>query len=583
MKLSSVVSGISKRRGKKSATPKEEVIDLSSACEDHSYDDLNDIHTTVEYSEPFGAEETPADEQFRSDDAREEVTSADSMSGECSGDEESALEVEDAAFEIVAGCVVEVMDPGDQETGLDFSYSAFQDQVAGSMDEATKRFLEQAKSGSLLEMDTSTREELARAFPSAAKIDCDPRIEADSSCNEEFSPQAAPVQIDQPSQQMNDLQHQYNRRRDNRRELCLPVIVKGYDQDRGEWEEESETIDVSRFGIVLRISKRMKHSMIVHLSLPLPSELRSYDHSESDYRVYAIVRRVEAAIKGMRIIALEFIGQHPPIGYIEEPWACFQSNKWSGRERRKEPREERNDIVWIEYLDEAMQCISREVTRTEDLSSTGMRVSVKSAPPDFEVARVSYPSRSLEICAVVCNRYKDKDGLERLCLQFLDNAWHVNSLRAQKGADEWVQMETPFEEQKRILLAEDDPVLRKVLGRMLKEAGYELIMADDGKSAVEKATRESPDLVLTDALMPHMHGFMVCKAVKELPNPPAVIILTGVYVNPVYRRETQTKYGADAMVTKPFEISQLLALIKDLVTNRVRSLKPQEQLSMVNA
>jgi DNA-binding response OmpR family regulator len=115
---------------------------------------------------------------------------------------------------------------------------------------------------------------------------------------------------------------------------------------------------------------------------------------------------------------------------------------------------------------------------------------------------------------------------------------------------------------KRILVVDDDPPLRRVLGKILTTAGYEVMLVEDGKTAIEMAKQEKPDLVITDALMPRMHGFLVCKALKAFESPPKVIVLTAVYTQLNHRREVREKYGADDLIIKPFAVSELLDSIE---------------------
>lgn len=66
-----------------------------------------------------------------------------------------------------------------------------------------------------------------------------------------------------------------------------------------------------------------------------------------------------------------------------------------------------------------------------------------------------------------------------------------------------------------ILIAEDDPSLRKVLGRKIETAGYKLLEAADGEQAIELALKEKPDLVLLDELMPKFTGTAVIKRIRQ--------------------------------------------------------------------
>ena len=101
-----------------------------------------------------------------------------------------------------------------------------------------------------------------------------------------------------------------------------------------------------------------------------------------------------------------------------------------------------------------------------------------------------------------------------------------------------------------------------MLGKILTSAGYEVVLVEDGKAAVEKAAEMKPDLVITDGLMPKMHGFLVCKALKEMQPAPKVIMLTAVYTKLNYRFEARDRYGADELLTKPFEVANLLKCIE---------------------
>lgn len=380
-----------------------------------------------------------------------------------------------------------------------------------------------------------------------------------------------------------------NRRRNERIKLAIPARATGFDRKSGRWIEETETHDVSNTGLTLKLHRRVRHGAVIHLCLPMPMHLRSGKQKSPDYTVYGLVRRVEPAKKGSRIVALEFIGENPPRGYLEKPWALFRSAQWGGAERRRTRREQRRDAVWLEYFSESMQCIRQEAALTEDVSSSGMRVFVKAAPIEFELVRVSYPNKDFESFAVMVNRFVGQDKLERLCLRFVDlldpfvvehKPEHHYEPVAEIIAEpdfvaEPLQTTEPAVEPvariRKILVADDDPPLRKVMGKILTQAGYDVILAEDGKMAVEKAAAEKPDLVITDGLMPKLHGFLVCKAVKEMDPPPKVILVTAVYTKMNYKWEVRDKYGADALITKPFEVADLLACIKKQLADSPRA------------
>jgi hypothetical protein len=213
------------------------------------------------------------------------------------------------------------------------------------------------------------------------------------------------------------------RRRCERFKLTVPVLVAGYEQTGKKWQEVTKTIDVSRIGVGLRMRLAVKHGIVVHITLPLPTKLRSHGFSEAGYNMYAIVRRVEPLIDGMRIVGLEFIGANPPTDFIYKPWATFRTQKWIGPDRRRERRDERIEPVAVEYLDGSMKRIGREAAVTENVSLNGARVCVRAAPPEFEFVRITSPNRTFTSLSLVRNHWAGTDGFDRLCLQFVENTW----------------------------------------------------------------------------------------------------------------------------------------------------------------
>jgi len=216
-----------------------------------------------------------------------------------------------------------------------------------------------------------------------------------------------------------------DRRRCERFKLSVPIMIAGYGVDGKKWQEITKTVDVSRMGVGVRMRKRLTHGSVVHVTLPLPTKLRSHGFAEAGYNMYAIVRRVEPLAEGFRITGLEFIGATPPADYLHKPWATFRTQKWVGPDRRREPRENRAEPVIVEYLDESMNRISREAAVTEDVSASGARVCVKSAPSEFEFVRITSPNQGFNSVALVRNHWSGSDGLQRLCLQFVDQKWPI--------------------------------------------------------------------------------------------------------------------------------------------------------------
>jgi len=112
-----------------------------------------------------------------------------------------------------------------------------------------------------------------------------------------------------------------------------------------------------------------------------------------------------------------------------------------------------------------------------------------------------------------------------------------------------------------ILIVDDRASDRKIVSDILDANGYSWLPAADGEEAIEMTKKHGPELLVLDGLLPKVSGFDVANAVKRLPNPPRVIILTGVYTDARFRRISR----ADAFLTKPPSSKQLLDLIRQFI------------------
>ena len=117
--------------------------------------------------------------------------------------------------------------------------------------------------------------------------------------------------------------------------------------------------------------------------------------------------------------------------------------------------------------------------------------------------------------------------------------------------------------QGRILVVEDEEVIRMTLGDRLENEGYTVEFAVDGEEAFRKATRDAYDLILLDVMLPKKSGYDVCRDIRMAGNVVPIIMLTarGQIVDKVLG----LKIGADDYVTKPFDAGELLARIEALL------------------
>ncbi|WP_020527192.1 response regulator transcription factor [Flexithrix dorotheae] len=122
----------------------------------------------------------------------------------------------------------------------------------------------------------------------------------------------------------------------------------------------------------------------------------------------------------------------------------------------------------------------------------------------------------------------------------------------------------------RILIVEDEPNMRMGLRDNLEFEGYEVEIAEEGKSGLDKILNNSYHLVLLDVMMPNLSGFDVCKTARNKGIKTPIILLTakGEEIDKVLGLEL----GADDYITKPFGLRELLARVK-AVLRRTESLE----------
>ncbi|GIW44865.1 MAG: DNA-binding response regulator [Candidatus Binatia bacterium] len=121
---------------------------------------------------------------------------------------------------------------------------------------------------------------------------------------------------------------------------------------------------------------------------------------------------------------------------------------------------------------------------------------------------------------------------------------------------------SPMPQGRRILVVEDDPDILELLRFNLQQEGYAVSTATDGASALEKARRQTPDLVLLDLALPGMSGLEVCRKLREDPVLRAVPLVMVTAKADEADRIVGLELGADDYITKPFSVRELLARIR---------------------
>jgi DNA-binding response OmpR family regulator len=111
----------------------------------------------------------------------------------------------------------------------------------------------------------------------------------------------------------------------------------------------------------------------------------------------------------------------------------------------------------------------------------------------------------------------------------------------------------------KILVVEDDPVILETVEYNLHKQGDEVFTAADGRTALEVARREKPDLIILDVMLPILDGFEVCRILRREMSVP-IIMLTAK--SDEVDKVVGLEMGADDYLTKPFSMRELLARVK---------------------
>lgn len=136
----------------------------------------------------------------------------------------------------------------------------------------------------------------------------------------------------------------------------------------------------------------------------------------------------------------------------------------------------------------------------------------------------------------------------------------------------------------RILIVDDHPQNVILLKRYLRDTNYEILEADCGIEAIEKARTENPDLILLDVILPEMDGYEVCRKLKSSDETEFIPIIMMTALSEGKDKLKALDAGADDFISKPFNQIELIARLRSLIRiknliERVR-MKEREQVDL---
>jgi hypothetical protein len=223
--------------------------------------------------------------------------------------------------------------------------------------------------------------------------------------------------------------------------LTLPVRVRGRDTPTFEWTEVTRLTNVTPFGAGFTLKHPTEKGRLLHMTIPMPRQLRVFDHVEDQYRIWAVVRYVKTAIVEKRTVfevGVAFIGKRAPASYETEPWKRYDISApalqaLAGPEDMLKPLSTddqrtltRHNIavdMRIEVVDTSGEVVESENTVTENISSKGATLFTTLEIPLGRFVRLTSEQYKITAHAAIRAHTIGADGVPRIHVEFIDKEW----------------------------------------------------------------------------------------------------------------------------------------------------------------
>ncbi len=233
------------------------------------------------------------------------------------------------------------------------------------------------------------------------------------------------------------------RRRCPRIPMRLPTVISFRPSERSVLRELTSSISVSPYGASFHIRRRFEPGQVIHISLPLPREMRKFDESAEEFTTYAVVRYCRAVVLNQtqaNQVGVAFIGKEPPPSYRKNPLCLYKTSGYEGDalwniietedalDRREHPRYTVPVTVILEVRDPSGLPIAEESTVAENIGSGGAAVFSCLALKVGDFVKVRCDQYNVALNAEVRNIRTGKDGMPRLHLKFTDGEFPLEGI-----------------------------------------------------------------------------------------------------------------------------------------------------------
>ena len=223
--------------------------------------------------------------------------------------------------------------------------------------------------------------------------------------------------------------------------LHLPVRVQGRETPDFAWTEMTRLNNVTPFGAGFTLKRPTEKGRLLYMTIPMPRQLRVFDHVEDQYRIWAIVRHMKARISNNVTIfdlGVAFIGKRAPSSYEKEPWkrydvaiTAFQAltspddivTPLPTEDQRTETRHNIAVDMKVEVVGENGEVLESEHTVTEDISKQGATLFTTLQVPQGRFIRVTSDQYAITAHAAIRSRRTGADGVPRIHVEFIDREW----------------------------------------------------------------------------------------------------------------------------------------------------------------
>jgi hypothetical protein len=221
--------------------------------------------------------------------------------------------------------------------------------------------------------------------------------------------------------------------------LHLPVRVQGRETPDFEWNEITRLTNVTPFGAGFPLKHPTEKGRLLYMTIPMPRQLRVFDHVEDQYRIWAIVRYMKASVgeKGSQFnVGVAFIGKKQPASFEKEPWkrydistSVFQAQVPADDiliplvDQRAYTRHKMAVDMRVELVDINGEVVASEHTVTEEISTRGATIFTTLEIPEGRFIRVTSDQHRITAHAAIRSRSTGVDGIPRIHVEFIDKEW----------------------------------------------------------------------------------------------------------------------------------------------------------------